>query len=235
MNDIYLTVTEKIVASIEQGAGKFGMPWHSRQASTGLQLPHNVAGRAYRGVNVPILWVMAETRGYDTPVWGTYRQWQEHGAQVRKGEKATMVVFWKSVEKAHKSEDGDRGTERHLIARGYCVFNAGQVDGFDGLAPGKAGHNSEDLCEDRRIAAAEAFFAATGSVVRHGGNQACYTTRGDFIQMPHFAQFTDAHSYYAVLGHEHIHWSGAGSRLDRQFGERFGDQAYAFEELVAPS
>jgi antirestriction protein ArdC len=74
MNDICQTITDKIVAEIERGAGIFRMPWHSRQGATGLQLPRNVTGRPYRGVDVQILWAMAPTQGYDTPVWGTYKQ-----------------------------------------------------------------------------------------------------------------------------------------------------------------
>lgn len=91
----------------------------------------------------------------------------------------------------------------------------------------------EDLSEDQRIAAAERFFVSSGATVRHGGNRAFYTPTGDFIQMPQFAQFVDAKSYYSVLAHEHTHWTGAKERLDRVFGARFGDAAYAFEELVA--
>jgi antirestriction protein ArdC len=53
------------------------------------------------------------------------------------------------------------------------------------------------------------------------------------VQMPQFGQFRDALSYYSVLGHEHVHWTGAKVRLDRDFSGRFGSEAYAFEELVA--
>jgi antirestriction protein ArdC len=120
-----------------------------------------------------------------------------------------------------------------MIAKAYFVFNAAQVDGFDEAKITKSAQSVEDLTEDQRIAAAESFFAATGSIIRHGGNRAFYTTGGDYVQMPEFGQFTDPLAYYAVLGHEHVHWTGNKSRLDRQFGSRFGDQAYAFEELVA--
>jgi antirestriction protein ArdC len=232
MADIYQAITDRIVAQIEQGVGEWRMPWHSRERS--LALPGNITGRAYRGVNVPMLWATAAAFGYQSPIWATYKQWQERGAQVRKGEKAAMVVFWKSTEiKVGETEDGSDEIERHLIARGYFVFNAGQVDGFDAAKVGRIGPTPEDLCEDQRIAAAEQFFAHTGSAVRHGGNRAFYTPSGDFIQMPEFAQFRDTQSYYSTLAHEHTHWTGTKSRLDRQFGARFGDAAYAFEELVA--
>jgi antirestriction protein ArdC len=228
MSDVYQTITDRIVAQIEQGAGAWCMPWHSRRhGASELALPRNVTGRAYRGVNVPVLWATAAAFGYASPIWATYKQWQERSCQVRKGEKSAMVVFWKSIE----AENDDGETETHLVARAYFVFNAAQVDGFDKIT--KAPQSVEDLSEDQRIASAEAFFAATGSIVRHGGNRAFYTSSGDFIQMPLFGQFVDAQSYYSVLAHEHTHWTGSKSRLDRQFGARFGDQAYAFEELVA--
>lgn len=139
-----------------------------------------------------------------------------------------MVVFWKSVEV--EGDDGE--TEEHLIANAYFVFNTAQVDGFDGKI-GKGEPTIADLSEDQRIGSAEQFFANTGSIERHGGNRAFYTHASDFIQMPDFAQFQDAQSYYSVLAHEHTHWTGAKARLDRHFGARFGDDAYAFEELVA--
>lgn len=191
-------------------------------------MPVNVAGRRYRGVNVPLLWATADAVGYRSNVWGTYKQWTERKAQVRKGEKATMVVFWKQLQFDTKDE-GDDG--KRLMARAYFVFNADQVDGWDASQP--SGKSREDLSEDERIASAEEFFRNTGSVVRHGGNRAFYAPSRDVIAMPDFGQFRDGISYYATLAHEHVHWTGSKGRCDREFGKRFGDQASAFEELVA--
>jgi len=235
MTDIYQIITDKIVAQIEQGVSTYRMPWHSRQhGASELQLPRNVTGRTYRGVNVPVLWATASAFGYSSPIWATYKQWHERGCQVREGEKAAIVVFWKSSDvKIGETEDGGDEIERRLIARGYFVFNAAQVDGFDETKIGRSVQSVEDLSEDQRIAAAERFFVSSGATVRHGGKRAFYTPTGDFIQMPQFAQFVDAKSYYSVLAHEHTHWTGAKERLDRVFGARFGDAAYAFEELVA--
>jgi antirestriction protein ArdC len=90
-----------------------------------------------------------------------------------------------------------------------------------------------------RLAAAERFFAATAADVRHGGDRAYYNRAGDFIQMPDEALFTGtatmtrSEGYYATLGHEHIHRTGAEARLNRNFGKRFADDAYVAEELVA--
>ena len=228
--DLYQSVTDRIVSMIERGTGDWRMPWHG-STSGNISMPHNVTGRTYRGVNVPPLWAAAEAFGYASPVWATYKQWQERGAQVRKGEKSTLVIFWKRIEVASEPEDagGDGDSETRLIARGYAVFNAAQVDGFDPKSTDGMGKRSEP----RPIDAAEAFFRNVRAIVRHGGNRAFYTTAGDYIQMPELRQFVAADRYYSTLAHEHVHWTGAANRLAREFGKRFGDKAYAFEELVA--
>lgn len=171
--DLYQTVTDRIVSMIERGAGEWRMPWHAAPAAEPAEpiaMPRNVTGRAYRGVNVPLLWAASEAFGYRSPIWATYKQWQERGAQVRKGEKATMVVFWKRIEVASESEDdeGEGDTETRLIARGYAVFNAAQVEGFAPKLADRTGKRSEP----QRIEAAEAFFRNAGAIVRHGGNRA---------------------------------------------------------------
>src|SRR5262249_14009974 len=110
--------------------------------------------------------------------------------------------------------------------RAYNVFNADQVDGYN--LP-----SIPLLSETERIGQAEAFFAATGATIRHGGNRAYYNIDGDFIQLPDFGQFRDAISYYAILAHETCHWVGSPSRCNRDLSGRFGSMAYAAEELVA--
>jgi antirestriction protein ArdC len=233
MSDIYQTVTDRIVAMLEKGAGEFRCPWHHREGErSAISTPFNVTtGRAYRGVNVPLLWATADAFGYRSNLWGTYKQWHERGAQVRKDEKATMIVFWKTYQVETSDDDGDDG--KRLTAKAYPVFNADQVDGYDAANTKPVARPIWELPESERAAGAETFFAEAGSVVRHGGNRAYYTTGDDHIQMPEFAQFHNAQAYYATLAHEHVHWSGNKKRLDREFGKRFGDQAYAFEELVA--
>jgi antirestriction protein ArdC len=84
-----------------------------------------------------------------------------------------------------------------------------------------------------RIEQAEAFFKGNGATVRHGGNQAYYSPVSDHIQMPPFQAFRDGVSYYATLAHEHTHWTAKAGRCDRELGKRFGDNAYAAEELIA--
>ena len=226
--DLYQTVTDRIVSMIERGAGDWRMPWHAT-ASGEMDMPRNVAGRDYRGVNVPLLWASAQGFGYGSPIWATYKQWQERGAQVRKGERSTTIVFWKRTEVQAELDDGEDETQTRLIARGYAVFNAAQVAGFDPQTVAGKG----ELSEVSRIELAERYFNKTGSIVRHGGSRAFYAPGGDFIQMPEFRQFIAADRYYSTLAHEHVHWTGAPQRCAREFGKRFGDNAYAFEELVA--
>ena len=148
---------------------------------------------------------------------------------MRKGEKSTLVVFWKFANSASESQsdsDTPASTSRLLFTRGYSVFNAAQVDGY---AP-KAGAERPLL---ERIEQAEAFFRAIGSDVRHGGNQAFYSPAGDYVQMPPFQAFRDGLSYYSTLAHEHTHWTANAARCNRELGKRFGDNAYAAEELIA--
>lgn len=224
--DVYQRVTDQIIAAIESGADNWKMPWHTTGADSFSPI-NAVSRRAYRGINVISLWAQAQAKGYTSGTWATYKQWQEMGAQVRKGEKSTLVVFWKFFDSKHESEDeADETTSRGCIARGYSVFNADQVDGYE--AP-----KLPERPEVQRIADADAFFAALGGTVKHGGNRAYYSPGDDHIQMPMFESFVDALSYYGTLAHEYTHWTSHKSRCDRQLGKRFGDQAYAAEELVA--
>jgi antirestriction protein ArdC len=204
------------------------MPWHTSGRFSFS--PINVTSKKpYRGINTVCLWAAAQSKSYERGEWGTYQQWLERGAQVRKGEKATTVVFWKFANDAAETDDSEApkaGSSRLLFTRGYSVFNAAQVDGY---AP-KA---EPDRPVIERIEQAEAFFKSVGATVRHGGNQAYYSAASDYIQMPPFQTFRDGVSYYSTLAHEHTHWTAPAGRCDRQLGKRFGDNAYAAEELVA--
>jgi len=229
--DTYQTVTDRIVAAIEAGAGNWRMPWHVKSDGTMPAVPVNAAsGKPYRGVNVLALWIAAEAAGYPSGRWATYRQWTELGAQVSKGEKSTFVVFWKVLadQKAEDDSDDDaEGGGRRMMARGYHVFNAAQVEGAAMPEPAPVAPEAD------RIAEAEAFFGALGADIRHGGNRAYYAPGPDYVQMPPFAAFENPIAYYATLAHEGGHWTGHKARCARDFSGRFGTEAYALEELVA--
>ena len=118
--DIHQHITDKIVSAIERGAGDFRLPWH--RATGNIMRPVNIASKkAYRGVNVVALWAYAEEFGYSSGTWGTYKQWTEAGAQVRKGEKAAFVVFYKELAFAADPEIGNAETATRLLARATPV------------------------------------------------------------------------------------------------------------------
>jgi antirestriction protein ArdC len=223
--DIYQKITDQIADSIEKGAGRFEMPWH---ANSGM--PANAAtGKFYRGVNPLVLFATVQEKGYSSPLWATYKQWGEKEAQVRKGEKAAIVVFWKFFDRPGAEEteaEPDERSGRRAMARSYPVFNAEQVDGFTPpIAPA--------LPHAERIAHADEFYRNTGAVIRHGGARAFYRPGTDEIHMPEFQAFKSPEGYYSTLGHEATHWSGAPHRLGRKIANRFGSEDYAYEELIA--
>jgi antirestriction protein ArdC len=233
--DIHQHITDQIVAAIENGVGEFRLPW--RRAGGTIARPLNVASKKpYRGVNILALWATAHDKGFSSGVWGTYKQWAARGAQVRKGEKAAYVVFYKQVEVA-RGRDADAGEleerGRRLIARATPVFAAEQVEGW---APSIREAPAADL---QPIDRAEAFVAATGAVIYHVGDRAFYRPSTDSIHLPPRDAFTGsatsspAEAYYSILMHELTHWTSHENRCNRHLGKRFGDQAYAMEELVA--
>jgi antirestriction protein ArdC len=215
---------------METSIDPFVMPWHG--VGGRIARPTNGAtGAAYRGVNIVALWAEAALKGYMSSTWATYRQWREIGAQVRKGQHGAVIVFFKEIDRDEDGSDEESDRPR-LIARASRVFNAEQVDGWQ---PPKI----ETSSRVEVIANVQAFVAATKADIRQGGDTACYRSKEDYIVMPDPARFvgsptrTPTEAYHAVLCHELVHWTGAKHRLDRQFGERFGDTAYAMEELVA--
>ena len=131
--DIHQHVTDQIVAMLDQAKGDFRLPWHTPGS---IMRPINVASaKPYQGVNILALWAEAEKRGYGSGVWGTYRQWAALGAQVRKGEKAAYVVFYKEAagsRDAAAADDAAQNAEpaRRLVTRASAVFAVEQVDGY---------------------------------------------------------------------------------------------------------
>ena len=228
--DLYAHVTNTIIAAIEAGTTEFTLPW--QRTGIGEILPVNAqTGAAYNGINILSLWATAMNRGYQRGLWATYRQWAELGAQVRKGERGSCVVFYKQYEVEPDQSDADDDGKRR-VARASFAFNAAQVDGFE--LP-----DLPDLPPIDRIGQADRLIAYLRPDIRFGGDKAYYSPSHDFIQMPDERLFTASDSvkrsedYYAVLFHELTHWSGAKPRLNRELGKRFGDHAYAMEELVA--
>ena len=227
--NVYESVTEKIVAAIEAGAEKSQRPWHAPE----LLAPMNASTSSYyRGINVLALWIDAMERGYPTSQWASYKQWQDLGAQVRKGERGCQIIFYKKLEERPTEEEDSADIQLRFVARASHVFNVQQVDGFSQPA-------IERPDPFQAHQQAEAFIEAVGAKIEHGFRAARYRRDLDNIEMPARSWFvgTDTssplESYYGVLLHELTHWTGPSHRLGRDMGKRFGDDAYAMEELVA--
>lgn len=220
-NDIHQQVTDQIVAMIRAGQGNCVLPWQ-RGGVCSARPGNAVTKNAYHGINVLTLWAAALRCGFSSGLWATYRQWQSTGAQVRKGERGCAVVFYKQIAKTA----GDGEEETFLIARSSTVFAAEQVDGY--AAPTTKDNEVTSLTD------VDAFIGATGAVIEHRGDVACYSPSRDVITMPTQERFIgtakcDAtEGYYAVLLHELTHWTGHRRRCDRR-----AIRSYAFEELVA--
>lgn len=231
--DVYNRVTQKIIADLEQGVRPWMKPWNAEHAAGKITRPLRHNGLPYSGVNVLMLWVEAEEKGYTAPIWMTFKQAQELGGHVRKGEHGSLVVYANRLTRTETDEATGEEIEKEIpFLKGYTVFNVEQIDDLPAHYYAKA--NPPPLPTAERNARLEAFFAATGAAIRHGGNRAFYALEPDTVHMPPFECFKDPESYYATLAHECTHWTRHPSRLDRDLGRKqWGDAGYAKEELVA--
>ena len=227
-SDVYQRITDALVEQLEQGTRPWMKPWNAEHLAGRITRPLRHNGTPYRGINVLMLWLTAALRGYSAPIWMTFKQALELEAHVRKGEKGTPVAYADTMRRT----DQETEEEREIwFMKPYTVFNVEQIEG---LPAHFHAHAEPRIAPDARIEHAEAFFAATGASIGHGGNRAYYRIRDDVIRMPPFESFKDPESYYATLAHECVHWTRHASRLDRRFDQkRFGDEGYAREELVA--
>ena len=223
--DLYQEVTDRIIAAMEKGHLPWSRVWDDKNS---FFLDHYNAstGKLYRGINLLLLATAAEEMGYTENKWLTFKQAKALGGSIRKGERGTRIVFWKFTEHQEETDNNEDETKRIAFAKWFTVFNVQQCDGLDenGFTPAKFGEQYTDI---------DAFVLSTGAPIRHGGNKAYCSRATGHIQMPEREQFAHADGYYATLLHELTHWSGHPGRLNREFGKRFGDEAYAFEELVA--
>lgn len=229
--DVYSRVTARIIAELEKGVRPWIKPWSVEHAAGRITRPLRHNGIPYRGVNVLLLWGEALEKGYAAPLWMTYKQSQELGAQVRKGQHGALVVFADRFTKTETNDKGEAIEHEIPFMKGYTVFNVEQIDGLPAHFYAKP---SNPLPLSERIAHADAFVTATGAEIHHGGNMAYYAPARDIIQLPPFQAFKDKESYYSTALHELTHWTRHEKRLARDFGrQRFGDEGYAREELVA--
>jgi antirestriction protein ArdC len=229
--DLYTRITGRIIKELEKGVRPWLKPWNAEHAAGRITRPLRHNGTPYRGINVLMLWSEAMARGYACPIWMTYRQAQELGAQVRKSERGSLVVFADRIRRTETDSAGNDVDREIPFLKGYSVFNCEQIDNLPAHYTAPAAPVLDPV---ERVAGAETFFRNVGADIRYGGDRAYYAVHADFVQMPPFESFRDAESYYATLAHETTHWTKHPSRLDREFGrKRWGDEGYAAEELVA--
>jgi antirestriction protein ArdC len=224
--DHYQELTDKMVAALEAGTAPWRRPWNP-DACGGATTPVNAAtGHRYRGVNLFVLGMSPLAFASNDPRWCSYRQAAARGWQVRKGEKATPVYFYKPIEVEDKSADSDHDSRRIPILRTFSVFHTSQVEGITALAPPVATKTVPERIEDVEI-----IVKASGVLVRIGGDRAFYSPASDSIQMPPDAAFASPAKRAATVLHELGHASGAKHRLNRDLSGKFGSSAYAREEL----
>ena len=222
-SDPYAEITGRITQALERGTVPWRTPWRARGHRNAR------SNRPYRGINTLVLQMAALERGWSDPRWLTYRQAEQAGGHVLRGEHGTRVVLWKWIEK--RSAEDPEQVERFPLLRLYSVFNVAQCEGVRLPDRGKS------CCPDP-LERAEAVIAGyrDGPEIRHGAESAYYVPERDEVHLPERSQFTDAHGYYATLFHELAHSTGHPKRLGREgyrTAARFGSERYSQEELVA--
>ena len=229
--DIYARITEKIVADLERGVRPWMRPWSVANAADRVTRPLRHNGLPYSGMNVLLLWSEAMARGFASPTWMTFKQALELGGVVRKGEIGSMVVFASRFTKTDVGPAGEEFDREIPFLKAYTVFNVAQIDGLPDCYYGVDAPVADPI---QRIEHADRFFANTGAVIRHGGEQAYYSPASDHIQMPPLQTFRDAASYVAVLSHEATHWTAAPNRVSRDLSRYAKDKSErSREELIA--
>lgn len=228
-NEIRAKITDQIIEALTKGGlPPWRMPWRS---DPNAGFPMNVVSKhKYQGIN-PLLLQLANMRhGFTSKWWATFKQWDELGAKVlrrpndvKPGEWGTTIVFWKPLEIVEEGENGQELKKTIFILKTYVVFNADQVEGSNHLRCG-----SVPACDSVSYDEADRAIAATGAEIRHGGNQAFYSRKQDYIQVPCREQFS-APEYYETILHELTHWTEHPSRLDWHQADR----PYAMGELIA--
>lgn len=216
MTKAYDNIAAALLAQTDS-AGKWKPCWHER----GLTMPKNaITGRKYSGMNIISLWCQGSS--FTLPLWATYRQWMDAGAQVIRGSKGTPICFFTVI------KDEKTGKPKSFFARQFTVFNRDQVTGAPPLS-------ELPVNPDDRVAEVQVFI---GNIKKEATveetescDQPCYIPSKDKILMPVFEAFHHAEGYYTTLLHELTHWTGHKSREDRVMTQ--DKQDYAFEELVA--
>lgn len=225
-NKVYQMVTDQIIKQLEQvDPHDVKTPWFCIGRS-----PVNLRGTPYRGINH----VLLSHSGFGSNIWGTFNQWQEKECSVKKGERSQIVVLWKFFDELDDSGE-NTGKTSAAMTRYFRVFNSEQVKGE--YARNAEQKNKDTLNDHHTVAEAkkliQGYISNEKLPVRNTDNAYYASGISEHIGMPELGQFDCAENYYRIFAHEITHSTGNKKRLNRDLSGRFGDQAYAFEELVA--
>jgi len=224
--DVAAEITAKILSELKLGVLPWRKPWDG--ARTGLALPRRATGETYRGVNILILWSAAMERSYVSPYWLTFNQAVKLGANVRKGERGEVVVYYGQGKRTRVDDAGAEVEDAFRFLKWYVVFSADQIDNL----PAHYFPAPVDV-DMAPIAAHEAWFQCLEIARIPTRDIACYIPSKDVIGMPPVAAFDTAEDYAATLNHESVHATMAAHRVGRDMGKKFSQHAIAAEELVA--
>mgnify|MGYP003373981905 CR=1 FL=1 len=227
-DSLYESITNDILAELKKGVAPWVKPWDDGGGM--LLMPYNGAsGHRYRGVNILLLWRASRLKGYASPAWLGYHQAVRLGGYVKRGEKATGIVYASTFVPKDERDKPEAEQRKVPFLKGRDVFNVEQAANL----PESLTRLPEPKPLPEAIEAVEVFLRTIGANVLHGGNRAFYSPHLDRITLPEPSAFKSAPDYYATNLHEHCHWTGHPNRLNRDFSGRFGDESYAAEELVA--
>lgn len=236
IDDLANEIREQII----NGEANWEMPWHK-----GIPQAKNMyTGKFYGGKNLLILWNKCLKNNWEANHWATFNQWRMIKAQIKRGEKGTLICIAIPKSKGKKGEEQLRifnpGTSidtsklnQYFRFKFDFVWNESQVQNYFGAQPGLF----EDPVDPNNMISE--LVGGSKAEIRSGGDRAFYRPSDDFIQMPDLARFRSINnippkeSYNSTLLHELIHWTGHTNRCNRDLWGKFGEPLYAFEELIA--
>ena len=223
--DIYQEITNQIISDLEKGLPVWEKPWEKGF----MGFPENAFSKSfYSGVNTLILWLRQFNTGFETSQWITFLQVKKLGGKVKKGEKATQIVFYKKLVITDEESEEEKTIP---LLKTHAVFNLSQTEGLEHLIK-KSSSKEKPLFQDVEKAE-ELIKKSQVDIVFAPIDRACYQPTEDKILMPKKEQFKTQEGFYSTLFHELSHWTGHKSRLNRKKGNKKGSKDYAFEELIA--
>ena len=220
--NVYQMVTDRIIAELEKGIIPWEKPW------TGVQSGaiSGTTGKAYSLINQMILGKSGK--------WFTWNQVQSKGWKIRKGERASFVVFWKNqIIKETNKQTGEEIEKVIPILKYFNVFHESQIEGYEPIPVDlEAADPATDITADAIITD---YLNRSGVQLEHRkGDEAFYSPASDRVVLPLREQFPDMAEYYSTAFHELTHSTGHSSRLNRLTSTaHFGSELYSKEELVA--